>query len=79
MMYRNAQGQIGEIMINVINGAKLGPGEVTAINHAVELARFEKEKLGKKIKSRWIGVGFITEMPDGSIKFERAKGMFQFK
>ena len=79
MMYRNAQGQKGEIMINVINGAKLGPGEVTAINHAVELARFEKEKLGKKIKSKWIGFGFITEMPDGSIKFERAKGMFQFK
>ena len=49
MMYRNAQGQKGEIMINVINGAKLGPGEVTAINHAVELARFEKEKK----KSTW--------------------------
>tara|TARA_Y100000401_G_scaffold10976_1_gene7515 strand:- start:175 stop:399 length:225 start_codon:yes stop_codon:yes gene_type:complete len=69
----------GENMIEVVDGAKLGPGEITAINHAVELARFEKETLGKKIKSRWIGFGFITEMPDGSIKFERAKGMFQFK
>ena len=66
-------------MIEVVNGAKLGPGEVTAINHAVVLARYEKERFNKKIKSRWIGFGFITEMSDGSIKFERAKGMFQFK
>ena len=66
-------------MIEVISGAKLGPGEVAAINHAVKLARFEKEKFNKPIKSRWIGFGFITEMDDGSIKFERAKGMFQFK
>ncbi|HAI17486.1 MAG TPA: hypothetical protein DCM10_05395 [Xanthomarina gelatinilytica] len=62
-------------MINVISGAKLGPGEIEAISRIVKLDKW----LGKKIKNRWIGFGSITEMPDGTIKFNRAKGMFQFK
>ena len=61
-------------MIN-ISGAKLGPSEIETISRIVKLDKW----LGKKIKNRWIGFGMITEMPDGKIKFNRAKGMFQFK
>ena len=37
-------------MINVISGAKLGPGEIEAISRIVKLDKW----LGKKIKNRWV-------------------------